>query len=108
MPDVALPPLSAAAWALVGGSVVEALELAGALRRAKALPWKRPGEPRLPAYLLSVVLRLAAGAGLAAVFGADGQLGGPFAAGSLGITAPLMVEKMLRQVGKPEVEDGTA
>lgn len=99
MPIHALSPTVAAWWGLLGSIVVEALELATALRRARAWPWKRPGEPRLAAYLISVVLRVAAGAGLAAMFGADGQLAGPFAAGALGITAPLVVETLLRQAG---------
>lgn len=90
--------MESALWGLLGSFIVEALELGAALRRAKTLPWKRPDEPGLPAYLASVVLRLAAGAGLAALIGADGQLASPFAAGLLGITAPLLIEKILRQV----------
>ncbi|MET0494461.1 MAG: hypothetical protein ABW000_15175 [Actinoplanes sp.] len=104
MPTEPLSPLAAAGWGLLGSFIVEALELAAALRRAKAPPWKRLGEPRLPAYLISVVLRLAAGAALAALFGADGQLAAPFAAGALGITAPLVVERLLRQAGTDPVE----
>jgi hypothetical protein len=104
MPIEPLSPMAAAGWGLLGSFIVEALELAAALRRAKALPWKRPGEPRLFAYLVSVVLRLAAGAGLAALGGAGGQLTGPFAAGALGITAPLVVERLLRQVGTADAE----
>lgn len=94
----------AGAWGLLGSFIVEALEFAAALRRAKSPPWKRPGEPRLAAYLLSVVLRLAAGAGLAAAAGADNQIAGPFAATVLGITTPLVVEKLLRQIGTAPIE----
>ncbi|GLW27757.1 hypothetical protein [Actinoplanes regularis] len=104
MPIEPLSSVAAGCWGLLGGFIVEALELAAALRRAKAPPWRRPGEPRLSAYLTSVVLRLFAGAGLAALIGADGQIGGPFAAGALGITAPLVVEKLLRQVGTAPAE----
>ncbi|NYT94908.1 hypothetical protein [Salinispora sp. H7-4] len=98
MPFEPLSTMESALWGLLGSFIVEALELGAALRRAKTLPWKRPDEPGLPAYLASVVLRLAAGAGLAALIGADGQLASPFAAGLLGITAPLLIEKILRQV----------
>jgi hypothetical protein len=102
-----LEPLSvqeAAAWALLGGAIVESLDFANALRRAKTLPWKRRGEPGLLAYLVSVVLRVGVGAGLAAMAGADGQITGAAAAGFLGLTAPLLVEKVLRQVNAMPAE----
>lgn len=102
-----LSTMESALWGLLGSFIVEALELGAALRRAKTLPWNRPDEPGLPAYLASVVLRLAAGAGLAALIGADGQLASPFAAGLLGITAPLLIEKILRQVDMAPAEATT-
>ncbi|WP_019870445.1 hypothetical protein [Salinispora oceanensis] len=107
MPFEPLSTMESALWGLLGSFIVEALELGAALRRAKTLPWKRPDEPGLPAYLASVVLRLAAGAGLAALIGADGRLASPLAAGLLGITAPLLIEKVLRQVDLASTEVDT-
>jgi len=86
----------AALWGVIGGGVVEALEHAAAIRRVGGWPWTKPGEPGLWPSLCAVILRLAAGAGLAAASGATGQVAGALGAFSLGVTAPLVVEKMFK------------
>jgi hypothetical protein len=90
-------PIEAAMWGLLGGFVVEALEHAAAIHRVGGWPWTKPGEPGLWPSLLAVILRLAAGAGLAAASGASGQVAGAFGAFCLGVTAPLVVEKMVER-----------
>jgi hypothetical protein len=90
-------PIQAAMWGVLGGVVVEALEHAAAIRRVGGWPWTKPGEPGLWPSLFAVILRLAAGAGLAAASGASGQVAGAFGAFCLGVTAPLVVEKMFER-----------
>jgi hypothetical protein len=104
MPFEQLSAMEAGAWGLLGGFIVEALEYAAAIRRAKGWPWKRRGEPGLGPQLVAILLRLAAGTGLAAAAGAGGQIAGVFGALVTGITTPLMVEKILHQVGTVAVE----
>jgi len=92
-----------ALWGLLGGGVVEALDLAAAIRPTSGRPrwaWPWADEPacRLP-YLLSIVLRLAAGAGLAAAASTSGpRLAAPWAAFLAGLGAPVVVERLLRYV----------
>jgi hypothetical protein len=89
--------VEAAAWGLLGGFIVEALEHAAAIRRLGGWPWTHKGEPGLIPSLVAVFLRLAASAGLASAAGASSQVAGAFGAVALGITAPLVVERILRQ-----------
>lgn len=86
-------------WGLAGAFVVEGLELVAAIRRTGGWPWRLHGEVGLGPYLVAVTLRLAVGGVLAAALGTNGQLSGPAGAAMIGITAPLLVEKMFRQVG---------
>lgn len=86
-------------WGLAGAFVVEGLELVAAIRRTGGWPWRLHGEVGLGPYLAAVTIRLAVGAVLAAALGTSGQLSGPAGAAITGITAPLLVEKMFRQVG---------
>jgi len=86
----------AAVWGLLGGFIVEALELLVASRRVGGWPWTRPGEPGVAPMVVSVVLRMAIGAILAAAAYGSGQVGGPLPALGLGVAAPLVIEKMTR------------
>lgn len=52
----------------------------------------------LAAYVISVVARVGAAAGLAAAATSSGQVSGPFAAFGLGVAAPLVVEKLSRAI----------
>lgn len=92
-----------ALWGLLGGAVVEALDLAAAIRPTSnrprwALPWADAPSERWP-YLLSVALRLGAGAGLAAAVSTGGApLSAPYVAFLAGLGAPVLVERLLRLV----------
>ncbi|GAA4606794.1 hypothetical protein BJY16_006008 [Actinoplanes octamycinicus] len=108
MSVVAMGALEAAAWGLLGGFIVEALEYSAAIRRTKGWPWRRRGEPGLGPSLVAIALRLSASAGLAAAAGAGGQVAGAFGALALGITAPLVVEKILQQAATRSVDVGAA
>jgi hypothetical protein len=85
---------TAAAWGLAGGLCVEALALYSLIRNSRTWYWRRPIPQGLAAYLISVILRVAAGAGLAAAAAGSRQVSGTFAAFGLGIAAPLVVEKL--------------
>ena len=50
------------------------------------------------AYLVSVIVRVGLGAGLAGAAAAGGQVSGSFAAFSLGVAAPLVLEKLAKTV----------
>jgi hypothetical protein len=90
-------------WGVLGAGAVEALDLYGAIRRVQGYPWREEGQTPLGPYLLSVVLRLGLGVGVAAAFGASGQAGGPVGVVAVGIAAPKILEQIARQ-GLPPVE----
>ncbi|MFG2948319.1 hypothetical protein [Streptomyces adustus] len=92
-------------WGVFGAGAVEALDLYGAIRRVRGYPWREKDETPLGPYLLSVVLRLALGVGVAAAFGASGQAGGPVGVVAVGIAAPKILEQIARQ-GLPPLEPG--
>jgi hypothetical protein len=85
-------------WGFFGGFAVEGLEFAGAIRRVGDWPWRQPGEPKPLPLVVSVLIRLAVGAGLAAAAGSTGQVSGPFGAVAVGVAAPLMIEQLARQL----------
>ncbi len=84
-------------WGAFGGMAVEAVEFYGAIRRTGDWPWQQPGEPRLGPLLVSVVIRVGLGAGLAAA-ASHSQVSGPLGAIAIGVSAPLLIEQMGRQV----------
>jgi hypothetical protein len=88
----------AAGWGLSGGLCVEALALNSLIRTSRRWSWRRPIPQGFAAYLISVILRASAGAGLAAAAAGSGQVSGPFAAFALGVAAPLVVEKLSRAI----------
>lgn len=96
--SAAVNGVSYALMGLLGGFLVEAVEWQAAIRRTRDFPWRAEGEPALAPMLLAVLLRLAAGAGLAFAAGTDHQVNGPFGALAVGIAAPLIVEKLASQV----------
>jgi len=89
-------------WGAFGGLAVEAIELYGAVRRAKTWPWNVVGETPLGPYVFSVVLRVFLGCGLGIAAAASGQVAGAFGAIGVGVAAPLIVE----QLGKLQQGDG--
>jgi hypothetical protein len=99
-----------ALWGMFGGFAVEGLEFAAAIRRTGTWPWLLRGEPGPVALLVSVVIRLAVGAGLAVACGTTGQVNGPFGALAVGIAAPVLVERIARHAsvtGLADLVDGT-
>ena len=84
-------------WGLAGAGAVEGLDLYRAINRVKGFPWRRADEVPFSAYLTSVIIRAALGAGLAAAFGASAQIAGPLGAVTVGIAAPKIVEQLLQQ-----------
>jgi hypothetical protein len=101
-------PSTAALWGLIGGSCVEALWLSARIRKDPRWSWRKPIPQGLTAYLISVVLRVGAGAGLAAAAAGSGQISGNFAAFILGVSAPLVIEKLAQVIpltGSLIVED---
>lgn len=87
-----------ATWGLFGGFAVDGLEFAAAIRRVGGWPWHQPGEPGPLPFTISVLIRLAVGAGLAAAGGSTGQVSGPFGAVAVGVAAPLLIEQLARQI----------
>ncbi|AOS62799.1 hypothetical protein TL08_09920 [Actinoalloteichus hymeniacidonis] len=85
-----------ALWGLFGGFAVEGLEFSGAIRRTGTWPWRVPDEPGPLPLLVSVLIRLGVGSGLAAAAGIAGQVSGPFGALAIGVAAPLLVEQLTR------------
>jgi hypothetical protein len=87
-----------AMWGFFGAFAVDGLEFAGAIRRVGDWPWRWPGEPGPLPLAVSVVIRLLVGAGLAAAGGTTDQVTGPFGALAMGVTAPLLIEQLARQI----------
>ena len=87
----------AASWGLFGGFIVDGLELYGVVRRNAGI-W--PSDCRSLAFVVVEVIRLVTGAGLAMAFSESGQISGAVGAIMIGVAAPLIVEKMSRQLPK--------
>jgi hypothetical protein len=84
-----------AVWGLVGGAIVDGIEF-WQIVRANRGSW--PLEYRTFAFGVAELVRLSAGAGLAVAFGLSGQVTGPMGAMTIGLAAPLIVEKLSRQL----------
>jgi hypothetical protein len=87
----------AALWGLLGAGSVEAWELYEAIHRVKNFPWRVADEIPAGPFLLSIVLRLGLGIGLAMVFVASHQAGGPVGAAAVGVAAPKFLEQLARR-----------
>jgi hypothetical protein len=97
-----------AAWGAAGGLAVELLDFYAAIRHVRNWPWTSSKEPRPLPYAASVLIRLAIGAVLAAAAGSSGQLSSPFGALGIGIGAPLVIEKLARNVPVQQAPDQPA
>src|SRR5690348_16907591 len=95
----------AALWGLIGAAAIEAWDLYGAIHRLKGFPWKFDGEVALAPYLVSVLLRVLLGVGMAVAFVASGQADGPVGAVAIGIAAPKLLEQLARQAVSQVPED---
>ena len=88
---------AAALWGVMGAASIEAWDLYGAIHRVKGFPWKSDGEVALAPYLVSVLLRVLLGGGVAFAFVASGQANGPVGVVAIGIAAPKLLEQLARQ-----------
>jgi hypothetical protein len=86
--------LVVAAWGAFGGFAVEGLEITSSIRRTGRWPWRVKGAPPFPPFIASVVIRLSIAAGVAVAFVSGGQVSGALGALSVGVMAPLLVEKL--------------
>jgi hypothetical protein len=89
---------AAAAWGLVGGLCVEALELYARIHRAVRWSWRRPVRQGLAGFVTAVCIRVGVGAAVAAAAAGSRQVSGPLAAFGLGVCAPLVVQRLARAV----------
>ena len=99
---------AAALWGFVGVAAIKAWDLYGAIHRVKGFPWKFDGEVALAPYLVSVLLRVLLGVGMAVAFVASGQAAGPVGAVAIGIAAPKLLEQLARQAVSQTPADGAA
>jgi hypothetical protein len=93
-------------WGLMGGLIVELLELYRAIRRTGGLPWQvdPDHEPHPPALLVAAVIRMVIGGLVAAAMAAAGQIAGGLGALTAGIAAPLIIDQLGQSTGKA-IED---
>ncbi|MFI1398557.1 hypothetical protein [Streptomyces sp. NPDC020681] len=84
-------------WGLTGAAFIEGLDLYGAIRRIKGYPWKFEGEVPFGPYMVSVVIRLGVGAGLAVALASSGQIAGPIGGMAAGVAAPKIIEQLARR-----------
>jgi hypothetical protein len=85
---------------LIGGALVDGIEIWKVVR-TNGGTW--PRRYRTPGYLIAELIRLLAGASLATIFGISGQIQGPLGALAIGVTAPLIIEKMVNADVAPEL-----
>lgn len=102
-----LPVWEAVAWGLAGGLCVEALELYAHIRRVQKWSWRRPIKQGMAAFLVTLVIRGGLGSVLAAAAAASGQISGAFGALALGVAAPLILEKLAKQIPLTNSPDST-
>jgi hypothetical protein len=107
------PSVAAALWGLLGGLVVEAYDNVDEMRRTGCLPWKRRvGRKQigLAVWLFALLLRVGAGAVVAAVAAAGGVFSGPLGSFAVGVGGPLALESIMRRIplsaGAPDPADG--
>lgn len=88
----------AGVWGILGGFVIEGLDLYGALRRHGCWPWRVRDTPGVHAgplqYAVAEGVRLVIGGVLASAAAASGQVSGALAAVAIGVGAPIMVHRL--------------
>ncbi|WP_169747991.1 hypothetical protein [Pseudonocardia acaciae] len=77
--------------------MIEAVQFHGAIKRCKDFPWRVKGEPAAFPLLVSVLIRIGLGFGLALAASYSNQVSGPLGAIALGVAAPLVIEQMARR-----------
>jgi hypothetical protein len=87
-----------AMWGFFGGFAVDGLDFAGAIRRVGGWPWRQPGNPGPLEFGVSVLIRVGVAGGLTAAAASTDQVSGPFGAVAVGVSAPLLIQQLARQV----------
>ncbi len=82
-------------WGLFGGFAVDGLELWRAVKRNRGI---MPPRYCRRGTLVTEIVRLAVGAGLATAFGASHQISGELGALIVGAGAPIILERLLAQL----------
>lgn len=85
-----------ALWGMLGGVLIEGVEFRTQMLSDPNWSWRRPIPQGWAAYVVAIVIRVGIGAGLAAAAAAQGMVSGPYVAMALGVSAPLVVEKLFR------------
>lgn len=87
-----------AVWGLFGGAAVEGLEIVAAIKRSGGRwPWNRRRGPHVTPVIFAIFIRLGISTGLAAAASISQPLTA-LAAISIGVAAPLIIEKIAQQV----------
>ncbi len=89
---------------LAGGAIIDGIEFWRAVRGNKG---RIPEEFRTPGFALAEAIRLLSGATLAWAFGTSGEISTALAALTVGVTAPLVVEKLARAASVPVPQTDT-
>jgi hypothetical protein len=91
------PPI-AALWGLLGGAVVEAFDTADVMRRTGKWPWRTVARQRpvgVGVWLVSLLVRLGAGAATAAAAGAGDLYGNAIGAFAIGAAGPVALQAII-------------
>lgn len=99
-------------WGVLGAGLVEAVEMWQLYHTEGRFPWTKDGEPQAKPYLVAFSLRLFMAGGINAAYASSGQVAGPLAAVTLGITAPLIIQwiadtRPSQQTGSDPSPNGT-
>jgi len=105
-----MPLWECARWGIFGALAIEGADTFGVIRRTGKLPWTAKQGPTAKVYSFSVAIRLGLGAVLAVVLGASNQLTGPLAAFTVGLAAPVFIERIFQRFNPSDnsFEDGGA
>jgi hypothetical protein len=89
---------SAICVGVVGAMTMETFDVMVVIRRLHTWPWRLSYRPNPRSYLAAVVIRLASGASAAFVIVSSNHSVRPFIAFLVGLTAPLLLERVVRQL----------
>ncbi|MFI9840405.1 hypothetical protein ACIHFD_25450 [Nonomuraea sp. NPDC051941] len=108
--EMTLTGFEFALWGAAGSLAVDGLELITEIKKHGGFPWGKKNHPGVTPYIVSIFIRLGIGATLAAAFGLGGQVTGVVGALTVGIAAPLIMEKLGKAAAStvPTVQPGIA
>lgn len=92
--------IATALWGLFGVLAVEAIDIHAAVRRYGSWPWRVKGARGVGAlgYVVAGLIQVTTGVGLATAATLSGQITSPLAAMTVGMVAPLILERVTRAV----------